>query len=94
MQVSLKDMADSQPALLSGFYVNVHIALRIDHDGFSHRREQVRGVGQTAQVKLLEVDASCFLRPRDCGNRVQPQRYRFFFRPGGFSVATGKQQFR
>src|SRR5580700_10861185 len=71
MQMGLKDVANRQPLFLRGFQVDFHIALRIDHDRFSLRSQQIRSVRQAAEVELFEIHgtmASSPLTPRKCAS--------------------------
>ncbi len=55
MQVRLEDVLDPEVLLGGSFQVNINIALRIDDHADSAGSEQVRRVGQAAEIKLFEV---------------------------------------
>ncbi len=55
VQMSFEDVANLQILFLRGFEIDLNIALRIDDDRFALGPEQVRGMGQTSQIKLFEV---------------------------------------
>ena len=55
VEVSLDYMLDLEAMPCGVFDIDAHIALRINHRGDTPGTDQVRGVRQASQVKLLEV---------------------------------------
>jgi hypothetical protein len=55
VQMGFKNVADRQALLLRSFQIDVHIALGINYHRLALRSQQIRSMGQTAQIKLLEV---------------------------------------
>jgi hypothetical protein len=70
VQMGFEDVTDRGAVFLSSFQVNVHIPLRINHGGLALRREQVRSMCQTAQVKLFEIHDSPPCRCQIGGNET------------------------
>ena len=64
MQVGLKDVANVETLLGSSFEVQINVTSRIDYHRLTPRAEHIRGVRQTAEVKLFEVH-SHLLRPQN-----------------------------
>src|SRR6516162_2870553 len=54
MQMGLEDVADLQSMLLRSVEVDLHVTLRVDDDSLAFRRQQVRGMCQTAEIELFE----------------------------------------
>ena len=55
MQMGLNDVFDLE-ILCGGFLdILIDIALRIDDRGFAIRADQIRSMGKTVEIKLLEV---------------------------------------
>ena len=48
------DVLDLQAPFFGGVYINIDVALRVDHGRDSLRTHQVGSVGQTSQEKLLD----------------------------------------
>ena len=58
MQVSFEDVANSNLIRVRRLEVNLHVTLRIDHNGLALRCQHVGRMRQTAQIKLFEVHRS------------------------------------
>jgi hypothetical protein len=55
MKVRFEDVPDGGVVFASRFQIDLHIALRVHHQSFPTRDQQVRSMRQTAQIELLEV---------------------------------------
>src|SRR6185503_15177035 len=55
VQVGFDDVLDLEPVRGGFGEIFIHVSLRIDDGGFAIRADQVRSVGQTSQIELLEI---------------------------------------
>jgi hypothetical protein len=56
MQVRLEDVFDLQALSLCRFEVNLDISLGVNHHRLAVRAKQIRGMSETSQIELLEVE--------------------------------------
>ena len=72
MQMGFDDVLDLEVVLAGGVEVDFDVALGIDDGGDAFGTQHVGGVGQAAEVELLEVHAQIIssLRPRGWGPGV------------------------
>jgi hypothetical protein len=61
VKMRLKDVTNADVLFFRGLEINIYVALWVDDDRLAFRGQHVRCVGQTAQVKLLEIHR-CLLR--------------------------------
>src|SRR5215475_9100901 len=63
MAVSLNHELNDKPMRLCVVQIDTDVALRVDNRGFPARSDQIRSVGQTAQIILPEIHEEDFSKP-------------------------------